>query len=333
MFVGKTLLDSALTSKLSTTVIKGGKGAQQLYKFYHSATLDIKVTDTQWNLEFLALNTGNPITTGQNVYYEETIVLVGGAGTVANTPLAANGGTTVYGWITDVTTGSATYNTTQNVIFTGKNFSFTGGTGTQTVCARYYMLNSAATGIVIPANVIPTTFKLVLESELVQSGSSTNVAGTIEIIVPAAQATGDISLALKADGVSTTPLNVSALASPSLAAAACSNVPIYAQINQILTSAHWYDDVIALSVAGGDFAITSGTSPKTLSVWAIPSTPGKTAFKPPVADLTFTSSATAHMTVGANTGIVTWVAAGASTINVAITAKPSITTDAVGTAS
>ena len=39
------------------------------------------------------------------------------------------------------------------------------------------------------------------------------------------------------------------------------------------------------------------------------------------------------MTVGANTGIVTWVAAGASTINVAITAKPSITTDAVGTAS
>ena len=280
LFMGKTLLDSALTMKLSATDIKGGKGAQLQYKYFHSAALDVKVTDTQWNLEFIALNTGNSITTGQNVYFEETITLVGGAGTVTNTPLAANGGATIYGWITDITNGSATQNTTQNVVFTGKNFSFTGGTGTQTVCARYYMLNSAATGVTLPANVVPNVFKLVLEAELVSSDVSTNVIGNVEIVIPEATAMGDVALTLKADGVSTTPLNVSALASASLAAAACVNTPIYAQINEVLTGAHWYDDVIGLSVAGGDFAITSLTSPKTLSVWAIPGTPGKAALSP-----------------------------------------------------
>ena len=100
------------------------------------------------------------------------------------------------------------------------------------------------------------------------------------------------------------------------------------RITEILDNANWYDDVIGLSIQGGDFGITSGTSPKTLAVWAFPGTPGKAAFKPPVADLTFTSGTPGHMTVGAHTGVVTFVATGTSLINVAITAKSSISIQA-----
>lgn len=331
LFVGKTLLDSALTLKLSNTDIKGGKGAQLQYVYFHTADLMIKITDTQWNLEFIALNAGQSIVTGNDVYYEETITLVGGSGTVTNTPVSAQGLTTVYGWATDITIGSATYGQTQNVAFSTKTFSFSGGTGTQTVCIRYYYLNSASTSVAIPANIIPSEFRLVLECQLVSSDVSTNVIGGVEIIIPKGTATGSVALTLKADGVSSTPLEVRALASTSLAAAACTNVPVYAQINQILNSTNWYDNVVALSIAGGSSISFAHTTTNQLSVWAISNVPSTAPFKCPLSDLTFTSGTVGTCTVGAHTGLLTGVGAGTSLISVDITAKTSISDEATVT--
>jgi len=95
---------------------------------------------------------------------------------------------------------------------------------------------------------------------------------------------------------------------------------------------HWYDSVDTITIAGGDFGITSPTSPKTLQAVAIVSGTGF-SFYPPVADLTFTSGTPGKMTVGAHTGIVTWVATGTSIITVDITAKSSVQSEVTGTAS
>jgi hypothetical protein len=94
----------------------------------------------------------------------------------------------------------------------------------------------------------------------------------------------------------------------------------------------WYTPVDSITVAGGDFGITSGTSPKTLVPIAICSGSGF-AFTPPTADLTWTSATTAKMTIGANTGIVTFVATGTSIITVKITAKAAVQSEVLGTAS
>ena len=261
-------------------------------------------------------------------YEEENVTLGGGgAGTVTHTPLSASGGfSNIYGWVTLVD-GSV-----QKVTFTGSSFTCS-GTSEDVVCVRYYALNSAASSVTIPANIIPQIFKLVLEAELVSSDETSNIIGKVQVIIPKASATGSFDLTLKSDGVSTTPLMTRALASADLTAEGCSPTPVYARMIEIIDNAHWYDDVIALAIVGGDFGITSGTSPKTLTVYAVPGTAGKATFIPPVADLTFNSGTSANMTIGLHTGIVTWVQAGTSLITVDITAKSSISIQATGTAS
>ena len=97
----------------------------------------------------------------------------GGAGTVVGTPLTDLGtGGAVYGWVTLVN------GTTQQVTFTGSAFTCSGTSG-DVVCVRYYALNSASTSVTIPANIIPSIFKLVLEAELVSSDETSNIIGKV----------------------------------------------------------------------------------------------------------------------------------------------------------
>jgi hypothetical protein len=147
-------------------------------------------------------------------------------------------------------------------------------------------------------------------------------------LVPAAQATGAFTISTKADGVSTSALNLMALrtevAATTTSATSCLSTPYYATITEIVDSALWYDDVIALAIEGGDFALATTTGTKQLTVWAVPSTLGKGPFQAPLALLDFLSDTTAAATVGANTGLVTGVAAGTALITCTITGKADI---------
>jgi hypothetical protein len=97
-------------------------------------------------------------------------------------------------------------------------------------------------------------------------------------------------------------------------------------------SGYWYTPVDTITMVGGDFGITSGTSPKTLQAVAIVSGSGF-SFYPPVADLSFTSATPAKMTAGLHTGVITWVATGTSIITCQITSKPAVQSEVLGTAS
>ena len=91
------------------------------------------------------------------------------------------------------------------------------------------------------------------------------------------------------------------------------------------TTGVWSDNCIGLSIRGGDFGLVVGGSPVQLIVDAI--YPGGFSIVAPVASLSFVSGTPANATVGANTGIVTWISnGGATTITCAITAAPTIDT-------
>lgn len=272
--------------------------------------MKIALTDTQWNLGLLAATVGSDIVTGDNVYTEENVVLTGtGSGSVTHVPLAFTG-STIYGWGTDVNG-----NTYKLTMLADKSFTGAGSLAAgSSLCVRYYMNNSAAASVTIPANMIPKVVRLVMEAQLNSSEVSTNKIGIVQIIVPTVTLSGAFTISMKADGVSTTPLTGMALAYNGPAGTdACAAEPYYARVIEVITSANWYDNLLGLSIAGGDFAISTGST-VTLSVWAVPSTGAP--FKPPVADLDFTSSATGSATVGLHTGIVTGVAAGTATITV-----------------
>lgn len=325
ILTGKTLLDSSIEVSLGSSPVRGGRGNQLQYVYYHTGEMKIALSDTQWNLAFLGATIGADVVTSNNVYKEETVVLDGaGSGSVTDTPLAFTG-STLYGWATSPA------GVTERITFTVKAFTVAAGAAAsgQSWCIRYYALNAASTSVKVNANIIPKVMKLVMETQLNSADVSTNKIGIVQIIVPTATLSGAFTISMKSDGVANTPLTASALAyTDSLSTGyGCSTTPYYAKLIEIIDAANWYDNVIALSIAGGDRTMGNNTT-TTLVVWAIPSSGA--AFKPDPALLDFnlvgvpTATGT---TVGLHTGIVTSLGVdGDAVIKANITAVPAIDT-------
>jgi hypothetical protein len=317
LFVGKTLLDSSIETTLASSDVRAGRGNQLQYVYYHTAEMGITISDSQWNLDFLSKAVGSGITTGINIFTEETITLgAAGTGTVLlGTPIAVTG-TTIYGWVTQHD-GSV-----EKVTFSSKTFATSTGTSGDEVCVRYYAVDSAARSITISANMIPSIVHLVLEAQLNSSDSTTNQIGTVQIDIPKATLTGAFSIKMTPDGVASTPLTARALASEDTSSTACDHSPYYATIKEIISAAKWYDNVIALGIEGGDFSQAQAVSGTTLKVWAIPAV--GLPFRPPVADLIFTSGTVGTATIGEHTGIITNVGTGTTLLTATIELKNTI---------
>lgn len=309
LFSGKTLLDSSIETTISNTDIRAGQGNALQYVLYHSAEFTATITESQFSLEYLALNTGSQVTVGANMYVDESVTLVAGGGSVLKTPIAP-GETVAYGWVLFPD------GTTERVTFTGKAFTTTRGSSTDLVCVRYYTLESSAREVRINSNMMPSTIKLVMEASLCSSDVTTNKVGTVQIIVPNASMTGAFTLSMTPDAVASTPLSIRALSYSQTGGGCDGTAPLYARIIEQIDGAHWYDDVNLLGVVDGDFVLGTGAT-KQLQIKAVPST--GSAFSPPYSDLTFAGTG---VTVTSG-GLVTGDADG-GTIKVSITAKPSV---------
>lgn len=321
VFSAKTLLDSSIENTLGSTPVRGGRGNQLLYTYYHTAEFTVNLTDTQWNLAMLGSTVGqDPVSGGFNYYGEENVsVSTAGAGSVLGNPLAFESGT-VYGWATSPN------GDTERVTFSGKNFTVANPlSSAETWCVRYYKANTTAgQSITIGANMIPKVLKIVMETQLNSSDSTKNKIGIVQIIVPRLILSGAFSISMTADGIANTPLTGTALAYTPPGNAGCAVDSYYAQLIEVLDSTNWYDNVNSLAISGGDFHLGIGAT-KQLSVWAIPN--AGAAFKVANSVLTFASGTPATATVGASTGIVTGVATGSSEITVSVTGNPSIQGD------
>lgn len=318
LFYSKTLLNSNLEVTLASSEVRGGRGNQLLFTYFHTGAMNITLEETQFNLAMLGNTVGQSVDTGSNIYTEETVTLgSGGTGTVTGTPLALPSSGALYGWVTLLD------GTIERVTFTGSAFTAAGGASGDVVCVRYYALDAAARSVNIPANAIPKIVKLVMEAQLNSSDTSTNKVGIVQIIVPRFSLSGAFTLSLASDGVSNTPLSGMAFAYNDAETASCTSAPVYAKVIEILDNANWYDDVVGLAIEGGDFSLATTLGTKTLVVYAVKNN-GDAPFVVDNADLSFTSVTTAKATAGLHTGLITGVAAGTSLINVVITAKTSI---------
>ncbi len=309
LFVGKTLLDTSIETTLANNDVRAGKGNQLQYVYYHTAEMNITINDAQFSLEYIALNVGSAIETGKEVWYEETVIVDGGAGTVTYAPLAVST-QIIYGWVT------LADGTVQRVTFTGNNFTVPGYDGE--VCVRYYRQNDSAKSVTIYADMMPSTIRLVLEATLASSDATTNKIGVVQVEVPKASMTGAFTLSMTPDGVAQTPLSVRALASGEVTGAG--SRPTYATITEILDNAKWHDDIIALAIEAGDVELDVAQT-KALKVYAIPKSGA--AMLAPLSGLTFATSDDTFATVS-NAGVVTAVATGTATIKATITDKPEI---------
>jgi len=331
VFTGKTLLDSSIEVSLGSAPVRGGRGNQLQYIYYHTGEMTFNLTDTQFNLQMLAATTGGSITsgTGTNIFSEETVeaTVVGNTVTgaaVLGTPIVFDNDTVIYGWAT-TPSGNIINGTFTGKVFTGtKSASDPMVTG-QEICVRYYNENVNASSLTISANMIPKVVKLVMEAQLNSADVSTNKIGVVQVIAPKVVLSGGFSISMTADGIANTPLTGTALAynGAPTDGEACASEPYYARIIEVIDSANWYDNVVALAIVDGDFTLAN-LATKTLSVYAVPAS--GSSFKVNNADLTFSvTSGGTSATVGANTGLVTATATdGTAVIKAVITSANTI---------
>lgn len=324
LWIGKTLLNSSIEVTTGSQPVNAGPGNALQMVYYHTGQLSLTQEEQQFNLGMIAKTLGSSIVTGANVWKEEDVVLTASAGTVLGTPVATSSGT-IYGWA-ELSDG-----TSERFTFSGSDLTLV-GQSSGTVCVRYYEADSAARQVTVNANIIPGIVRTVIEAQMFSGdpanvGSSTLV-GKVLVEVPRLQLDGTATLSLTTTGVSSTPITGMALAST---VAGCSSSGVYATITEVIDAANWYDNVNILAIADDTIAI-SHPGTETLQVWAVP-TNGDAAFLAPVADLTFTSGTVGTCNIGANTGVITTVAAGTSVITVVITNKNTVGTTATVTVS
>lgn len=316
LFTARSLTESTMNVAVEKLEIRGGKGNVRFGQFFHTSAFSVNITDALFNLKYISANVGSAVNVGGSAITQESVTLgVAGAGTVVGTPIA---------WDTAGTIGWASLaddqEVWQTVTFTGQAFSFSGGTNGQVVCVKFLATESAATYITVPGNIIPKTLKLVMTANLYGAANATaTVVGRVEIIVDRFVLDGVASLNLTSNGVATQSLSGTANA---VFDSTCANGTRYATITVIPASGNWYDNITMLAFTNANPAISIGTPTFTIVSYGV--APG---FAPylitPATQLTFTSSTPGTATVSAS-GVITRVAAGATTITVSVTAKPSV---------
>jgi len=319
-FASKTMLDTAIEITTSNQEISGGQGNALQYVYFHSPKLNLTLTEVQFNLAMVAANVGSAITTGNNVWTEESITLTtGGAGTVSATPVVTPGVTsTIYGWVTNAS------DVTSRVTFSGTGFTLAGGSSGDVVCVRYYVANSASRQVSIPANFVPSNVRLVMDCQLASSDTSSvsgaSIIGRIQFEIGSAQLSGAQTITMSSTGVSNTPLKAMALADKT-GVTGCTGAGIYGKITEIVDSANWYDTVSIVTPTVDPVAISSGAPTSQIVMYAIPSV--GSAFVAPAGDFTYVSGTPATATVSA-TGLITRVTTGSTLITVTVTGKTSV---------
>ena len=174
-FNSQTLVDSSIEVTLQNVDTRGGFGNKLLNIYYHSAEMNITLTEAQWNLAYV----GSLVGTTTTKFYE------------VKTTVGAKQGFPATG-----ETG---------LIYV----DLEKGTAWKWEVSAYVSTPWVET---IKSDMIPKIVHLTLTAKLAgENGSKTGIIGSVEIDVPKAALDGNFTISMTADGVSNTPLKARAL--------------------------------------------------------------------------------------------------------------------------
>ena len=258
--IGKTLSDTTFNTSITAEEVRGGPGNLLYGQYFHDSSLTISITDSMFNLRYVAANLGVDVTKGGVTVYESgkagEAVTTPGQITLTNTPVAFDG--SVIGWYkkpADDNWSVATIN--------GETMLVPGAIAGESYCIKYFYQNENAESITIKAQFVPNVLHLVLINDL-YSGSAADVAassskyGRLITDIPNFQLDGNVNLAWAATSAATVPLNGKALAYDE--STSCEEDPVYGTMTQEVFGAKWQDDVIALAIENADMELANNGS-------------------------------------------------------------------------
>lgn len=298
---GTTNLNTSIDVSMQEQNVNAGKGNKLIYSFKYGRELAVTLEAADWKLEYIAANVGSQITEGLTDVYKmgECVQLTAGIGVLGATPLGDVAVELPNGTIVTVTPDVTSIDMTAY--------------GLEDVAVRAtYQYSRVAKVITIDADTAPNVFKLVLDAD--KHNNQLGKVGSIQIIVPSYQPSGNFTMNFTPDGVSSTNIDGKALA---VEGDKCSDgSSVYAYVKEF--------DETATAMEVADIVATPSTinlavdGTETISVVGL-----KGALYSNIqldnADCEFVSDAPEYATVEG--GVVTGVSAGTANITVKYNGK------------
>lgn len=295
---GTTNLNTSIEVSMQEQNVNAGKGNQLIYSYKYGRELAVNLEAANWDIRFIAMQTGSQITEGLDDVYRlaECVQITNGIGVLKSTPVGDVAVEFSNGVIVTVTPEATTIDLTKH------------GVENEAVKATY-MYNRIAKSITIDSETSPFVYKLVLSAD--KHNNRLGKVGTVQVIIPSYQPSGNFTMSFTPDGVSSTTIEGKAL---SVEGDSCSDgSAVYAYVKEF--------DETAKAMAVSEIAVTpaiisldSGNSDKTetLSVIGL-----KGALYSPIqlenTDCEFVSDAPEIATVDVN-GVVTAVSSGSAKV-------------------
>lgn len=188
--VAKCLTDSSIELSVASEEVRGGKSNMLWGRYFHDPNLAVTLTDSMFNLDYIAASLGVSVQSGGLSVMEEQVVATSGTITATQTPVATAGA--VIGWYKLPSDEAWSVGT-----FAGNSISVTGAVDNTVYCLKYFYQNGNARSITISGDYIPSELHLVLiadefNGDINRNPSSTSKVGRLITDIPRFQLDGKV---------------------------------------------------------------------------------------------------------------------------------------------
>ena len=196
---GNTNLNTSIEVSMQEQNVNAGKGNKLVYSYKYGREINVTLEAADWKLEYIAASVGSKITEGLTDVYKmgECIQITDGIGVLPSIPIGEVAVELPNGTIVTVTPELTSIDLTK--------FSVNHGTVKVT-----YQYRATAKSITIDSDTSPNVYKLVLKAD--KHNNQIGKVGSVEVIIPSYQPSGNFTMNFTPDGVSSTSIDGKALA-------------------------------------------------------------------------------------------------------------------------
>lgn len=196
---GTTNLNTSIEVSMQEQNVNAGKGNQLIYSYKYGRELAVNLEAANWDIRYIAMQTGSQIAEGLDEVYRlgKCIQITDGIGVLDTVPIGDVAVELSNGLIITVTPEDTTIDLTKY------------GVENEAVKVTY-RYSRIAKSLVIDSETSPFVYELVLSAD--KHNNRLGKVGTVQVIIPSYQPSGNFTMSFTPDGVSSTTIEGKALA-------------------------------------------------------------------------------------------------------------------------
>lgn len=195
---GTTNLNTSIEVSMQEQNVNAGKGNKLIYSYKYGRELAVNLEAANWDIRYIAAQTGSQIAEGLTDVYRlaENVQVTNGIGVLNSIPVGDVAVELASGLIITVSPDAKTIDLTKH--------------GIRNECVKAtYMYNRVAKSLTIDSETSPFVYELVLSAD--KHNNRLGKIGTVQVVIPSYQPSGNFTMSFTPDGVSSTTIEGKAL--------------------------------------------------------------------------------------------------------------------------